>query len=254
MKKTILRRSVAVATIGFFFSAFAVGLCGQTTVFTITGQAESTNLGYVQGNTYTFSFTMNDNFANANAYDTSFDDRHNWWREELTGNDQLFLDVTSSSLSGTYQRPTLAAGDPSSEIKTDENYDSLTMTIDSNLETLSGLTSPDGTGIHMFYAQNLESDGWNLTADSTAYEVGDYFSSLDGSYSIGYGKFFMNTPSSGYIQFNVGGNSVAVSHISAVPEPSAFAAILGAAALVGVMTQRRRTKRPASAVNDLGAA
>ena len=248
MKSNITSRFFTGVVQAVLLLCVAGGLSGQTTLFTVEATAQTSDLGYVQGVTYEFTLTMNDNFSNANAYGATADARNNWWREELTDNDQLFLDVSSPSLTGSYQRPTATPGDPSSEIKTDENYDSLTLTINSNSKTPSGLTTPNGTPIHMFYAQGMESDDWTLTADSTVYEVGDYFSSFNGTYSIGYGIFFMNSPADGYVQFSVTGNNVTVSHVSAVPEPSTYAAILGGLAISTAGIRRRRRSSPVAEV------
>ena len=70
---------------------------------------------YTAGQDYTFSFTLNPNFIGTNTYPNSFDAGAHVWGQETTGQ-PLYLNITGSGLSGTWQTPNSTLDAPASYI------------------------------------------------------------------------------------------------------------------------------------------
>ena len=68
---------------------------------------------YIAGQDYTFTFTLNPSFSGTNTYPNSFDSGAQIWGQETTGA-PLFLDITGTALTGTWQTPNSTTDAPAS--------------------------------------------------------------------------------------------------------------------------------------------
>lgn len=83
-------------------SLLAASACADLIEIHVTGTADSTDWGYTQGQSYTFTWTLND--AYTGAYDT-FDPDFTSWTVETVNHPLLWTNVSGDGLQGTYSRP-----------------------------------------------------------------------------------------------------------------------------------------------------
>lgn len=223
--------------------ALAVPAVQAQVAVSVTATAVNTNLGYTLGQTYTFTYLVAGNFSsNASSY---FDGTNNIWREYNVAHDLLFTGVTGDGLAGTYVRPILDLTDPHSLIEMRPNVatpgsDHLEMSVSSQLGDI-GLTA-DGEAVRTVYMQ-LRSSGANFLYSGYDQPSTVLLASA-GTYSPNTGDthgLTVYSLSSGYADF-----SVTSFTISAIPEPSTYAALAGLGAL-GFAVWRRANRLRARA-------
>lgn len=233
--KSIIRTLGVIALLGLGHSAWA------QTVFTVTATASTTTNNYNSGSSYTFVFTLGSGstFTGARTSDrTSFQD-------ESTADNQLWTSVGGTGLSGTYVRAVGHPNDPFNIAETglSPNYADrglyLVAGTDQNVTQSIGVTTLAGTAISYMTVSidDTALPSWTMAPSGTA--PSSYFAGYAGTYTGFSGgtdsvKIY-NTASAEVGSFNV--TSVT---ISAVPEPSTYAAMLGLAALGFVGWRRRK--------------
>jgi len=234
--KSIFRTLGVIGLLGLALNASA------QTVFTITAQANSTTNNYTSGSSYTFVFTLGSGSTFSGAYTstrTSFQD-------ESTADNQLWSSVGGTGLSGTYAR---AVGDPNdpfniaaAELPPNYNNQALYLVAgtEQNVTQSIGVTTLSGTNI--YYVEVTADDSvlpsWTMAASGTS--PTSYFAGYAGTYTGFTGSDdtvkIRDTSNNLVVSFDI--TSVA---ISAVPEPSTYAALLGLAALGFVGWRRRKS-------------
>lgn len=220
-----LRSFFAVAA---FAATAACTHAAITVTFTGTfnGPLDS-DYGYVVGEDYTFSYTLHPDWSTgAQHAGTS---NHIWW-EYSSEHDPLFSAVSGSGVSGIY------TGNYAS-IEVNENS-SQTIFGAGDMDSMQsiGLVAPDGTsGISWIQAYVISGISHAVTGESM--DFNDYFASFSGDYAVE-GSIELSMVVDGFGGMGPSFNLTNV-NISAVPEPSTYAAILGAGAL-GLMVWRRR--------------
>ena len=213
----------------------AQALSAQVT-FTVTGTADTSGNGYIGGQAYDFVFTTGTNFA-VNAT-SAFNATVNDWQEELTTESQIWNLVSGTAVTGTYVRPVANTSDPFSRLRTYNSTpnDELLIVLNADTTTDLGLRTPGGQTIASITVSLGNVTSFNYPGNYT--DPVTFFSSFQGNYSPTYQSGFnveLNTGTS--IPFQV--TSVA---ITAVPEPSAWAALTGSMILLGTWWVRRRSR------------
>lgn len=211
-------------------------------VFTVTATAASSAQGYTSGNTYTFIFTSTTGSNFASSSNSTFDTGAHEYSEELTSDDQLWSTLSGTGLAGTFVRPTGNVNDPMSNVGSFGSSPQVFQlragtnrfsTLDIGMTTLSG---------GQLSRVQIDADGGTLP--TFAYP-GSYttLESYYSSYSGTYGGFqagtdivrLYDTSNSLYLSFDL----ISL-QISAVPEPSTYAAFAGLASIGLVVILRRR--------------
>ena len=249
-----------------FLSALAVFSAHGQITFSVTGTANAngTNLGYSVGQTATFYFTVNPGYTGENGYNDfvespgdEYEEATNSWVEEDTGHDLLFSGVGGTGLSGTWTRPVADAADAFSRLQVvnsfEGGYDTLTLLAANDRRgdpwnSFIGLTA-NGLNVVEIEAYRLELAGFDFAYDGDTISPVDYFSSRLGTYTITDGSLgIVAKNGSGYLSsgFNLTSLTISEGAVSAVPEPSTYAVLLGGVVL-SAAAMRRRGRSSASA-------
>lgn len=215
--------------------------------FTVTGTINTTAEGFTAGDVVTFSWTLIQ--SPSPGQPGSVNNVSNfYWIDETAGTDSpLFASVTGSPLSGTYVRSSSSPASRMSvastnmlSIKSGNWSDPLGLTYNGNAVTnitmdarFTGLTFDLSTGVD---GQPPPDANTYFATYAGTYTELDYSSNNNYFFWVGIDT---NVFEDG-LPFTPTSLTIAV---GAVPEPSTYAAILGAAALVGAGVLRRRTKR-----------
>jgi hypothetical protein len=225
--------------LGFFSAIFAAALAIFTaasasaqTTFTVTATANATGNNYIQSQSYTFVITSGASFASNDNDDFSASGSY-WYEYDSTNEDQMVTALGGTGLNGTYVRPTPANWNELSVEST-----SIRFRVGPDSNNPMGITKLDGSNVRTVYF-NINS-GVSFTPSDTYVEPfgpTGYFSAYVGSSAAG-GTLSITDFSSNYNYFTVTNLAIAV---SAVPEPSTYAAFAGIVVL-GFVAYRRRQR------------
>jgi hypothetical protein len=232
-----------IRTFGFLALLGLAHLASAQTMFTVTATANSTTNNYTSGNSYTFVFTLGSGSTFSGAYTsdrTSFQD-------ETTASDSLWSSVGGTGLLGSYVRAVGDPGDPfniaAAELPPNYTNQSLYLVAgtEQNVTQTIGVTTLSGTNLSWIEVSIDDSalPSWTMAISGTA--PASYFSGYTGTYTGLTGanadtvKLYNASGGGLILDFNV--TSVA---ISAVPEPSTYAAAFGLAALIFAGWRRRK--------------
>lgn len=222
-------------------------------VFTVSGTVNATGNGFTAGQAVTFSFTLAQTASNTGSDSRVLltgaqNDIINGyrWADEVTADPILWADVTGSPFSGTYARPVALSASPSMELQLD--------TTNNRIRFLASAPEPGGAYTE---SMGLTFGGNNVTyiyaighytglnfdfTSGTLPDATAYFSNYLGTYAYTEIPFFTQSSA---VYYDGASNDIFFTPtsltISAVPEPSTYAAILGALALGLVVSRRRRT-------------
>jgi hypothetical protein len=233
-------------------AAFLLGLAlapiaalGQV-VFTVSGTVNATGNGFTAGQAVTFTFTLAQTASNTGSNSVVLGSptiTGYRWADEVTSDPILWADVTGSPFSDTYTRPVALADSPWMELQIEA--------VTNRIRFLAAAPEPDeaytesmgltfgGNNVTYIYAIGRFT---GLSFDFTSETLPDattYFSANLGTYSFIEGT----SPNSAFFYDGASGDILFTPTsltISAVPEPSTYAAILGALALGLVAWKRRR--------------
>jgi hypothetical protein len=222
--------------------------------FTFSGTVLTSTLGYTEGCAATFTVTTGATFDQASS---SFVEG-NYWYDEYFNQPALFIGLSGTGLSSNFSRPgnltETGLGDPRSYLETGSDQKTLSILIGNgkvpNFDNYGlGLTLPSGPTIGSFAAyidvpNVLDIENGPFPQLSCYSDPVTYFSALAGSYEgictgtvtifdTSYNPFAEVPDPSHLVAFEISSMT-----ISAIPEPSTYAAIFGAAA-VGVVGVRR---------------
>ncbi len=200
--------------------------------FTITATADSTELGYTLGQTYTFVYTLSGTVADSGTGNHS--PGASSWDEQLFVHSQLFTAVDGTGMGGDFVRP----ADPSSYLWVN-TAGTLSVSVAADTGYGTGLTTLGGTAVQ---AANfsLQVPAANFLAPGFFVNPADMFAGSAGTYAITSGAVYVYT--AGYLnEVFFTASSLTIS-AAAIPEPSTYAALLGLGAL-GVAAWRRQKRK-----------
>lgn len=212
---------------------------GAQVSFTFDVTANSSAFGYQLGQTYSFQFLTGPSFANNSR--SFFESYQNMWTEETLNDDQMFISVGGSGLSGTYIRPSATFTDPYCYIETYLDYivwgsgkDGVFIGAAAEVSDIGLLTST-GESIKSIKIR-MDDAGVGFSYPETWVEPATVFFPSNGTYvPDSVNQLTLNTVSAGSLVFTVDSWT-----INAVPEPSTFALLgLGAA---GALVLRRKDR------------
>jgi hypothetical protein len=212
--------------------------------FTLTGTVDGlvtnnapalTALNYTVGQTVTFSFTTAPSFAN-NA-SSSFSTSSNTWSEELLTENSFWASLAGTGISGTYQRPNTTNGSPFMGLVASTGTPSLNIIATDDDGVSIGLTA-NGHALFSLSAYELGTGASIFPAPLPATYMAPttFFTSYVGTYALTGGQIRIESADG----FAVYATASQLTIASAIPEPSTYAAIFGAAALGFAVWRRRR--------------
>ncbi|MBW8782268.1 MAG: PEP-CTERM sorting domain-containing protein [Verrucomicrobia bacterium] len=201
-------------------------------VFTVSGTARSSLYGYTAGQSVVFTFTTNDGYAGQHSL---FETDTSQWDFEGTGTGQLWASISGTGLTGQF----IPASDTGSEVEVVYESDpgnkdgiGLFAVSDSGL----GLFSPSGDALSLIGLSIFE-DRTLGNHPASYVDITSYFSGYVGD--IPFSSSALGLSVAGFSEgmyFDVTQMNIST---SAIPEPSTYAALVGAVVL-GVTFYRRR--------------
>lgn len=210
-------------------------------VFTLTGTANATGEGYTSGLSYTFSFTTGSSYSTLSTLsESSFSaGTSNSWKDENTTDSTLFVSAGGTGLLGSFVRPTAVSTDPQSYIYEGvggTTYD-LVMAGPPGVGNSIGLTSKSGTALNKIFWSSGDVTLSPAPVFSGSYvDPTTYFTARAGTYvAAGELQLYRASPDNGVIATF----AVTQLSISAIPEPSTYAAMAGVLVLGLAVWSRR---------------
>ncbi len=240
MKKILLSLFACAALISSA-SAAAVTFTFQTT-------ANATGQGYTSGATYNFSFTTGASYPTLSTLSTStFSSTNNYWRNTSAADTgTLFVSSGGTGLLGSFVPSTTT---PNSYIFQNSLSGGSDFQVSNGGTQNSGMTTLGGTPLSYVFGGNMNytlspAGGYpNTYNDPTT-----FYTARPGVYAVTAGS---NPGPATLTLYGLSNNNLAAFTvnqltISAIPEPSTYAAIAGAAMLGLAVWQRRRKSTQAT--------
>lgn len=207
------------------------GTAGDFSIqFSLTGTADSSQYGYISGQSYTFNWIVNSGFMN-NA-SSQFTANNNFWTDEFVSQAPIFSDLSGDGLTGSWQRPVLNEVDPYSYINVWYNHGTHTLILlAANDSDYSIGLQANGTNVWGMDAFIQIGNIFNFPASYT--DPNDYFASFTGTYTPNNSTMWLYPVIGSSLTFTPTSLS-----ISTIPEPST--ALLTGLGLVALFFRRRR--------------
>jgi hypothetical protein len=203
--------------------------------FTVNGTATQATNGYTVAQAVSFTFTLK-SFGVVTPFGRARENIDYLWREETLADPELFASVSGTGLSGTWKRPDSDDDAPSSLLQV-FTYGELNIS--------AGREGRSDTGLMV-----NGSDFSRLYFTATFIGLGDEFDTITGTLpdptayfgSNLIGTYLLDQQFVAYLSTAAASTNFTITSltISAVPEPSSYAAMAGAAGLFGAVFIRRR--------------
>lgn len=179
----------------------------------VTGTADTTEMGYTQGESYTFNWVVNDGYTG--AVNDEFNATTNLWYVHRTIDPVLWASVSGDGLTGTYSRP-------ADEFDAPENYLRID---DAGLRCWAANSFPTATSMGLFANEVEIQDIFAYDLEILGIDYGDMSFINPATYLEAYiGNY--NSPGGGVYLGDETGNTMTFSAtsitISIVPEPTTF--------------------------------
>lgn len=227
--------------------------------FILSGTANGNSFGYTAGQSYSFSFVVNDNYSGGSGdifnSDSSNGEVINEWGQLLNSDPQIFDGITSDSFTGSYSPsfpPSEIVGGGDGHyvfsIVEEDGFQELWFTADNGTSAVNpadgdfniGLYMPDGTGIDDFAVEIVLEDFVIPYSDSFTSPTDIWIPHI-GTYAIShpYSWFDLEVYSapggeSGYIEFTP-------TSLTIIPEPSTIG-LIGIASTGLVLLRNNKNK------------
>ena len=216
---------------GLLAIILVAGIASGDIQIAVTGTANSTDLGYTSGQSYTFTWTINDGYSGCS--DDSFGETWNSWHIETTSDPILFSSFSGDGLVGTYSRASGTPGAPWEDTKVDkgdtETFLGLVIDNDDAPNSNLGLTV-NGTDLQCITAYSLDFID-SFTFPESFVNPASYFSSYAGTYDAEDGWITI-------FDTNYAGVNITTTSVTITPEPATMSLL----ALGGVALLKRRRK------------
>ncbi len=198
----------------------------------VSGTANTTAMGYTQGENYTFSWLINDGYTG--SVNDIFDSTQNKWCLHWTSDPLLWATVSGAGLTGTYSRPFERFDAPFDSLKA--NADGLTFWAGNSfpIATSMGLMV-NGVEVWDVVAHDLNIPGLNYS-DTAFINPATYLGRYIGTYTSTGGGIYLDDEGGNNIEFTT--TSVI---IAAVPEPSTVL-LFGIGGMGAWLLRRNRIK------------
>jgi hypothetical protein len=213
-------------------------------LFTVNGTATSDDHGYTADQAYTVSFLLNPAFdGQSGANSAGFDGTFVAWYQSDPGLSSVFTDVSGSAVHGAYVSGPGSDPDSLLNMWNSDNNNAVSLIQKNGTDVPLGLQTLDD-------AADIVTIQTVLQAGFAAYAVfpvsyvdpTTYWRDFIGTHPVSGTVQFLGTGNAGLMTFNV--TDLTVTDLSAVPEPSTYAAFAGAAACLAAAFKRRRAPGP----------
>lgn len=181
----------------------------------VTGTADSPWLGYATGESYTFTWVINDGYIE--SVNDNYSSWSHEWRAEIPSDPFLWSAISGDGLSGTYSRP-VSEPDYMSEYLTRDLAGTVTLGCTTALDVSMGIIV-DGEIMSILTADLSVPDMFDPFLPNSFVNPADSFSAYEGTYAAT-GQILLGSQTTS-LHFTV--NSIT---IEAVPEP-ATASLIG---------------------------
>ncbi len=203
----------------------------------VSGTANTTAMGYTQGESYNFTWIVNDGYTGSTGggdENDKFDSTKNKWFSRLVADPWLWTSVSGDGLTGTYSRPSGYYAAPYDQLLTDGN----------GLRFWAGDFRPSSStmGLLVNGVEVYDVIAYNLTIPSLDYSdaafinPATYLGSYIGTYTSTGGGIYLDDEGGNNIEFTTTGVIIA-----AVPEPSTVL-LFGLGGIGAWLLRRNRIK------------
>ena len=201
--------------------ALAIAPLQAAITLSVTGTAQENKFGFVQGQSYTFNYTLSDS-RKPGEFDWG---TGGYWSEDTLADDPIFANISGTGLTGNYVRPADNYFSPFTVIYgPGPGLNILAWNDDSSS---LGLTAPDGKtpiGTISAYTTGVPSKPFPFTPIPYGLNPADYFASFTGTYPLDPGGSLIRVgdpkfPDTGFAAFTATDLVIGTgAEISAVPE------------------------------------
>lgn len=202
----------------------------------VSGTANTTAMGYTQGNIYTFTWIINDGYTGSDGFGDGgdvFSSAENLWFSTSTNDPWLWASVSGDGLIGTYTKPSDNDQAPFEQLKVSSDgllcwAATKTVSIDMGLFV-------DGAEVWNIVAQDLTIPGLDYS-DPSFVNPASYLANYTGTYSSPGGGIYLDNGHSQNIEFTPTSIIIGV-----IPEPSTIL-LFGIGGIGAWLLRRNRLK------------
>lgn len=213
-----------------FVLLYAFGTSASPVSVSVTGTANTNAMGYTQGESYTFTWIVNDGYTDPWQYsENNFSGTENKWDVSYSEYDHLWSSVFGDGLTGTYNRPTYFR----EQLLADAQGLRLWAADDSSTTFLGLLVN--GVGVDTLVAYDLIIPGLDYS-DTSFINPATYLANYTGTYASIGGGIYLDDENRNSVEFTT--TSVT---IAAVPEP-ATVLLFGCGGLGAWLLRRNKMK------------
>lgn len=207
--------------------------------FTFSGTADFDGVGYSEGQAVSFTFIIADStptFSTEGAGNVR-------WEDFGAPSGQLIQSVTGTGITGSWLAPAFEGGSNSQLLVEASPIDRFLLslaTFDYNPEPVNiGGLQANGFELGQIIIQTLGQNPFGITTVPEGGSPTEFLADLFGTYAVtGLFADIYDIGDENSVSFSI--DTITIGAVSSVPEPSAYAAILGGLTLGVVMLRRRR--------------
>lgn len=181
----------------------------------VTGTADTTAMGYTQGESYTFTWIVNDGYTGSDGFGDGgdiFSSTENRWFSTSINDPWLWSSVSGDGLAGTYTKPSDNDQAPFEQLKI--NSDGLLCWAATKSVSITMGLFVDGAEVWNIVAYDLKIPGLDYM-DTSFVNPTAFLENYLGTYSSAGGGIYLDNGHAQNIEFTVSSVTIGV-----VPEPS----------------------------------